>query len=177
MYNSEVDFQNLQAFVPAYTTAGGLTRLHYPLWVLETGQSVASVARRACREFSLDPKGLSNAARFVSGSPNLVPLPLRVDCTFFPLKTLRPRVSGDPAYGYYLLQGIVRVEKSEAGSTIVMAGGTRFEVLQTRSVVMNHIARALLFERIFWSRRLGASYNRQNGREHHGTEDCRQQNQ
>lgn len=177
MYNSEVDFLNLLAFVPAYTHAGRVTRLHYPLWTAESDAAVASIARRACREYSLDRRGLSNAARFVSGSPNMAPLPLRVDGTFFPVKTLKPRISGDSAYGYYLLQGIVRVEQSDTGSTIVMLGGTRFEVLQTRSVVMNHIARAVLFERIFWSRRLGPSYVVGEGRERCGTENSRQQDQ
>ncbi|HSL94220.1 MAG TPA: hypothetical protein VK905_06395 [Bacillota bacterium] len=177
MYNSGVDFQNLLAFVPAYTSLGRVTRLHYRLWTVESELSVVSIARRACREFSLDPQGLRNAARFVSGSPNMVPLPLWIHGTFFPIKTLAPRVKGDSAYGFYLLQGIVRVEKAETGSTLVMLGGTRFNVLQTRTVVMNHIARALLFERIFWSRRLGESYITLNGREHSGIENSRQQDQ
>jgi hypothetical protein len=177
MYNSGVDFQNLLAFVPEYCASGRTTRLHYRLWTADSTLTVPSIARQACREFSLDQKGLRNAARFVSGSPNLVPLPLWIGGTFFPVKSLAPRVPRDPAYGYYLLQGIVRVEKNDTGSTLVMLGETRFPVLQTRTVVMNHIARALLFERIFWSRRLGEIYLRQNGREQHGAQDFRQQDQ
>lgn len=158
MYNSEVDFPNLVAFVPVYGAEGRVTRLYYTCHTADTDLSIASLVRHACREYSLDRKGLKNAARFVSGNPNLVPLPLMLDRTFFPVKSLSPRIRGDAAYGYYLLQGIVRIEKSDTGCVLTMSNRISFDVLQSRSVVMNHVARSLLFERIFWSKRLGEKY-------------------
>jgi hypothetical protein len=159
LYNREVDFQNLLAFFPNYGPQGLNTSLvFYDGSRKDIEVSVKSLTRRACAAFALDKKALSNAARFVTGRPHLVPLPLRVDCTFAPIKNLNPLVKGDSSYGYYLLQGIMRVEKMEQGSLLVMRSGVELAVTQSRNVVLGHIARALLFERMFWSKRLGKDY-------------------
>ncbi len=158
MYNREVDFQNLLAFYPYYGSGGLVTQLVYPEECAEIANSVKSLVRMACRAYALDRQALSNAARFVSGRPNLVPLPLSLGRTFAPIKNITPLVRGDSAYGYYLLQSILRVEKREQGSLLVLRGGIELAVAQSKAVVLNHVARAVLFERMFWSKRLGKDY-------------------
>lgn len=158
MYNSGVDFPNLLAFYPAYSEGGKTTVLCYREREEATLHSVSSLVSRVCREFSLDRRSLANAASFISGSRSLTPLPLALGRTFVPLKCLKPRVPRDPAYGYFLLQSMARIEAYEEGCVLVGLTGYRHRILLTRSAAMQHIARALLFERLFWSRRLGLDY-------------------
>ena len=81
-----------------------------------------------------------------------------LDRTFGPLKVHTPKVPGDPAYGYFLIQSIVRIEKSEEGSLVLLKNGVSVSIAQARNVALTHMARAILFERAFWSKRLGTSY-------------------
>ena len=90
--------------------------------------------------------------------PHLTPLPLCLDKTFGPLKVHTPKITGDPAYGYFLIQAIVRIEKTEAGSEVLLKNGISVPISQAKNVALTHMARAILFERAFWSKRLGTSY-------------------
>lgn len=154
----EVDFVTALAFYPCYSDAGLVTQVVYPDKTTCTALSINTVVRHACRQFALDRQALSNAARFVSGKPHLVPLPLCVDRTFGPLKVLSPLVPGDAVYGYFLIQAIVRIEVTSDGTQILLRNGVTVPIVQARNVALSHMARAILFERAFWSKRLGLSY-------------------
>ncbi len=120
--------------------------------------AVSTLVRQACRHFALDQKALRNAAQFVSGKRNLVPLPLALSATFAPLKVHMPLVRGDAAYGYFRIQAIQKIEATERGSTVVLVNGVEVPLKLTQTAALAHTARALLFERAFWSRRVGENY-------------------
>lgn len=153
-----IDFSTALAFYPTYTDTGLLTCVVYPNETLYIDLSLDTVIKHACKDYALDRKALANAARFVSGKPHLVPLPLCVDKTFGPLKVHTPKFTGDAAYGYFLVQGIVRIELDTPGSNVHMRNGTVVHITQARNIALAHLARAILFERAFWSKRLGLSY-------------------
>lgn len=154
----QVDFMSALAFYPIYGAAGLALQVVYPRESVVLEITLPTAVRQACRSFALDRKALSNAAKFVSGRPHLTPLPLCLDRTFGPLKVHTPKVPGDPAYGYFLIQSIVRIEKSEEGSLVLLKNGVSVSIAQARNVALTHMARAILFERAFWSKRLGTSY-------------------
>ncbi len=152
-----IDFTALLAFYPSYATSGMVTRLVYGESLHSVDTTIGTVVKQACRQYALDRRALANAAHFVSGKRNLVPLPLCVGRTFVPLKVHAPLIDGDSAYGYFLLQAIAKVEAGEGGSMLYLAGGVTLPILQRRSTAMNHLARAALFEKVFWGKRLGAA--------------------
>jgi len=154
-----VDFLSALAFYPAYATHGLSCQVVYASNTATTDLGMGTLVKHACRQFALDKRALANAAQFVSGRRNLVPLTLCVDRTFVPLKVLTPRVSGDSAYGYFLLQAIGRVEAHRDGSQLFLSNGVTLPLVQSRPVAMNHLARAALFEKVFWSKRLGSAFN------------------
>ena len=126
----QVDFMSALAFYPIYCAAGLALQVVYPRESVVLEITLPTAIRQACRSFALDRKALSNAAKFVSGRPHLTPLPLCLDRTFGPLKVHTPKVSGDPAYGYFLIQSIVRIEKSEEGSTVLLKNGVSVSIAQ-----------------------------------------------
>jgi len=154
-----VDFLSALAFYPAYATHGLSCQVVYASNTVASDLCMGTLVKHACRQFALDKKALANAAQFVSGRRNLVPLTLCVDRTFVPLKALTPRVAGDSAYGYFLLQAIAKVEAERNGSRLFLSNGVALPLVQSRPVAMNHLARAALFEKVFWSKRLGSAFS------------------
>ena len=154
-----VDFLSALAFYPAYATHGLGCQVVYASNTVGADLCMGTLVKHACRQFALDKKALANAAQFVSGRRNLVPLTLCVDRTFVPLKVLTPRVAGDSAYGYFLLRAIGKVESQREGSLLTLANGVIIPLVQSRPVAMNHLARAALFEKVFWSKRLGSAFS------------------
>ncbi|MBS3985834.1 MAG: hypothetical protein KGZ66_09600 [Selenomonadales bacterium] len=153
-----IDWDSVLAFYPDYTAQGLVSIVIYPEQTATLPTAVSTLVRQACRQFALDPKALRNAAQFVSGKRNLVPLPLALGCTFAPLKVHIPLVKGDAAYGYFRIQAIHKLEARAGDSTLVLVNGAVVPIVLTQTVALAHTARALLFERAFWSRRVGTSY-------------------
>ncbi|MBT9177361.1 MAG: hypothetical protein DDT20_01694 [Firmicutes bacterium] len=87
-----------------------------------------------------------------------MPLPLTLRATFAPLKVHMPLVRGDAAYGYFRIQAIQKIEAKERGSTVLLVNGVEVPLNLTQTTALAHTARALLFERAFWSWRVGENY-------------------
>jgi len=153
-----VNWDSVLAFYPDYTAQGLVSIVIYPEQTTTVQTAVSTLVRQACRQFALDPKALRNAAQFVSGKRNLVPLPLALGCTFAPLKVHVPLVKGDAAYGYFRIQAIQRLEVTEKSSTVFLTNGATTPLTLTQTCALAHTARALLFERAFWSRRVGTNF-------------------
>ncbi len=153
-----INWDLVLAFYPDYTAQGLVSVVVYPDKTALEEVAVSTLVRQACRHFTLDPKALRNAAQFVSGKRNLVPLPLFLGCTFAPLKVHASLVKGDAAYGYFRIQTIHKLEAKAKGSAVVLANGTTIALSLTQTAALAHTARALLFERAFWSRRVGENY-------------------
>jgi len=152
-----IDWDSVLAFYPDYTAQGLVSVVIYPEQTTTLPTAVNTLVRQACRQFALDAKALRNAAQFVSGKRNLTPLPLAVGCTFAPLKVHMPLVKGDAAYGYFRIQAIHRLEARAGDSTVVLVNGAVVPLVLTQTAALAHTARALLFERAFWPRRVGTS--------------------
>lgn len=146
------------AFYPDYTAQGLVSMVVYPDATTSLEVTVSTLVRQACRQYTLDRKALRNAAHFVSGKRNLVPLPLTLGCTYAPLKVHVPLIRGDAAYGYFRLQAIHKIEARERDSTVVLVNGLAVPLVLTQTAALAHTARALLFERAFWSRRVGTNF-------------------
>lgn len=153
-----IDYESTLGFYPSYCDHGLVSKVLYHFETVAVNLTIGTVVKQACRQYALDRRALANAARFVSGRPNLVPMPLCLNRTFAPLKVHAPVVDGDPAYGYFLIQGITKVDARDGGSVLMLVNGACVELVQNRNAVLAHVARALLFERAFWSKRLGTSY-------------------
>jgi len=152
-----LNWDSVLAFYPSYSPQGIMSMVVYPDETIVTPYSIKTLVRQSCRQFALDQKALRNAAQFVSGKRNLTPLPLSMGCTFAPLKVHVPRVSGDAAYGYFRLQAILRIESIDKASRVVLGNGTITPLALTQTAALAHAARAMLFERAFWSQRICTS--------------------
>jgi len=151
-----IDFSRALAFYPAYRKEGLASIAVFSEGEVICQGTINTLLKQACCHYALDRRALGNAAHFVTGKRNLVPLPLAVNRTFVPLKIHSARVAGDTAYGYFLLQAITKVEDSAGCCSVVLVNGACIFIAQSRRVALNHLARAALFEKFYWGKRLGS---------------------
>jgi len=150
------EFSRVLAFYPSYCADGLVSVAVYPEGEVPCQASINTLLKQACRHYAIDRRALANAAHFVTGKRNLVPLPLSVHRTFVPLKIHSARVAGDCAYGYFLLQAITTIEGAEGGCRVHLMNGLSIAISHSRRTAVAHLARATLFEKVYWSKRLGS---------------------
>lgn len=151
--------EHLVAIVPLYTADGDGTLL-----VLNDGQEITqnrridSCLRQIWRIYSFDWRAYRKEYGALLNQRNLLPWPADFYRMFAPLKTRRPLISGDAAYGYVALEAIEKVGQAEpkqaARSYVRLKCGYRLAIYLEPREVHRHLQAAAYAAQQFWGLRL-----------------------
>ncbi len=137
----------LVAFVPSYRQGEG-----QGLWLFfgDGGnqwfaQGLRPFVNQLCGLFAVDRQQARQQFGPLLGQVNLVPLALTPFLIFFPVKVQKPVVSGDPAYGYFRLRSVLRLD-TESSCILNLEGGHRVTVCQSLRKIRGHMRAAKKLE-------------------------------
>lgn len=108
--------------------------------------SMRSFLKRAAKAFSLDLQEMRRSLAPVTGQKNLLPLALAPLFLYVPLKSRRPAIKGDGAYGYFRLRSLLTVVAAPPPCTITLEGGHQLTICQSYRIVCNRLRTARKLE-------------------------------
>lgn len=132
------------AFVPVYHTGvgQGLEIYYQDGTVHFLARSMKSFVQQLARFFSINLEEMRRKYGKLLGQVNLVPLALAPFLMFVPLKVRKPRLAGDPAYGYFKLRSLTEVRSEPTPSTVELLGGHVITLQQSHRAVRSRLRRA-----------------------------------
>lgn len=113
------------AFTPAYQDGAGsaLTVYYRDGTVRWLSRGLKGFIQQLARSFSVNLAEMKKNFGPLLGQVNLFPLALGPFLLFVPLKIQKPRLPGDPAYGYFKLRSLQQVSDEPAPCTVMLDGG------------------------------------------------------
>ncbi len=140
----------IAAFIPSYREGVGQGLLLFfrdgsTAWV---EQGIKPFTRQLARFFAINLQEARRKFGVITGQVNLTPLVLSAFLIFLPIKVLSPRVSGDPAYGYFLLRSIINVRPEPKPSTLELEGGHSVTTIQSLRTVRSRLRAVSRLEKI-----------------------------
>ena len=142
------DIMRIAAFVPHYQEGSGQGVMVYyrdgttdwfPVGLRSFIQQLAKV-------FTVNLQQARRQFGPVVGQQNLIPVVLSPFLLYVPLKTRKPVIAGDPAYGYYRLRSLTEVSASPKPCTLGLEGGQKLTIIQSYRAVCSHLRSARKFE-------------------------------
>ncbi len=140
----------IAAFIPSYREGVGQGLLLFfrdgsTIWV---EQGIKQFTRRLARLFAINLQEARLKFGAITGQVNLTPLVLSAFLIFLPIRVLSPRVSGDPAYGYFLLRSIIDVRPEPKPCTLELEGGHSLTTRQSLRTVRSRLRAVRRLEKI-----------------------------
>ncbi|HHX74741.1 MAG TPA: hypothetical protein GX699_07545 [Firmicutes bacterium] len=142
------DIMRIAAFLPEYQSGAGQSvyvffRDGTTGW-LQVG--MRSFLRQIARAFTVNLQEARKQYGPLIGKSNLVPLVLSPFLLYVPLKTRKPLIPGDPAYGYFRLRSVIEVAAHPAPCTLTLEGGNKLTIIQSYRTVCSHLRAARKLE-------------------------------
>lgn len=148
MQLSLAEILEIVAFAPVYRDgAGAGLNVYYRNGMVRwLARSLKGFVQQLARFFSVSLTDLKKNFGPLLGQVNLFPLALGPFLLFVPLKIRKPRLPGDPAYGYFRLRSLLRVEALPAPCTVALEGGHILTLRQTQRAVRSRLRTARRLE-------------------------------
>jgi len=145
---SLTEILSIVAFVPVYQEGVGQELKIYCQdgTVRALSGSMKAFVRQLARFFSINLAEMRKRFGPLLGQVNLVPLALAPFLLFVPLKVRKPRLGGDPAYGYFKLRSLTDVRAEPAPCTVKLIGGHQVTLQQSHRAVRIRLQRARQLE-------------------------------
>jgi len=141
MQLSLTEVLEIVAFVPAYRdgAGSGLNVYYRDGTVRWLARSLKGFIQQLARCFSINLAEMKKNFGPLLGKVNLFPLALGPFLLFVPLKVRKPRLAGDPAYGYFKLRSLLKVSAQPAPCTVALEGGLTLTLSQSERAVRSRL--------------------------------------
>jgi competence protein ComFB len=136
------------AFTPAYRdgAGSGLTVYYRDGTVRWLSRGLKGFIQQLAGSFSVNLSEMKKNFGPLLGQVNLFPLALGPFLLFVPLKIQKPRLPGDPAYGYFKLRSLQQVSDEPAPCTVMLDGGHILTLRQSQRAVRSRLRTARRLE-------------------------------
>ncbi|NLZ93624.1 MAG: hypothetical protein GX922_06395 [Firmicutes bacterium] len=142
------ELMKVAAFIPIYQNdLGQCIKIFYRNG--QTGMvnlSMRSFLQRIAKAFSLDLQEMRRSLGPLTGQKNLLPLALSPLLLYVPLKSRKPAVKGDSAYGYFRLRSVLAVVAVPAPCTLTLEGGHQLTICQSYRIACKRLRTARKLE-------------------------------
>jgi competence protein ComFB len=148
MQISLAEILEIVAFIPAYRDGAGQgLNVYYRDGTMRwLARSLKGFIQQLARFFNVNLTELKKNFGPLLGQVNLFPLALGPFLLFIPLKIRKPRLPGDPAYGYFKLRSLLHVSTGPAPCTVTLEGGHTLTLCQSRRAVGSRLRLARRLE-------------------------------
>jgi competence protein ComFB len=148
MQLSLAEILEIVAFAPVYRDGAGegLNVYYRDGTVRWLARSLKGFVRQLARFFSVNLTDLKKNFGPLLGQVNLFPLALSPLLLFVPLKIRKPRLPGDPAYGYFKLRSLTRIGPLPTPCSVALEGGHTLTLQQTLRAVRSRLRAARRLE-------------------------------
>lgn len=146
--------EGLMAFVPEYVEHRGNCTMMYgkDLEPLVMEKSIKTIIRLIAKYYFIDLNEIKKRYKPLVSSPNLVPIPFSKKDIFVPIKTRKPMIKNDGAFGYINMRYIKDIKKRDGSPIIHLMNGVDIQCLCSMETVDKHIRDGHIINRCYEDR-------------------------